>query len=247
MSEEQNHDAHSRSKFKIPSIELTPSLSILIAGVIIACAIIFTNHQNANVAGQNVAATDGTAPANVNVPTPSASDHIIGSPNAPIVLIEYSDFQCPYCQMIYPSLKQIVQNSNGQIAWVMREFPLYQIHPNAMPGANAAECIAEQLGNDGFWKFTEDDFANQQSIGPDFFASEAQKLGADMTKYNSCIKNSTYLTKIEAQITEAESNGGNGTPYTIVLNTKTGKQYPISGALPLAQIQAVIAQAQAGK
>ena len=77
--------------------------------------------------------------------------------------------------------------------------------------------------------------------------AEAQKLGLDMIKYNSCITNSTYLTKIESQISEAETNGGNGTPYTVILNTKTGKQYPISGALPLAQIQQVVAQAEAGQ
>ncbi len=68
-----------------------------------------------------------------------------------------------------------------------------------------------------------------------------------MDKYNSCISNSTYLTKIEGEITDAENSGGNGTPYTVVINTKTGKQYPISGALPLAQLQAAVAQAQSGK
>ncbi len=84
---------------------------------------------------------------------PSASDHIIGSATAPIVLVEYSDFQCPYCKMIHPALKQIVSESKGQIAWVYRDFPLYQIHPEAENSANAAECIAAQLGNDAFWKF----------------------------------------------------------------------------------------------
>ncbi|HEV8666296.1 MAG TPA: DsbA family protein [Candidatus Paceibacterota bacterium] len=232
-------------KFKIPSITLTPSVSILIAGVIIAGAIIFTNHSGTTAAAANAGATGGTVAA-ANVPAPSSSDHIIGSPTAPIVMVEYSDFQCPYCQMIYPSLKQIQSTSNGQIAWVMREFPLYQIHPNAMPAANAAECIAEQGGNDDWWKFADDDFNNQANIGAAFFTAEAQKLGLDMTKYNSCISNSTYLNKIEGEISDAENNGGNGTPFTVVINTKTGKQYPISGALPLAQIQQVIAQAKAG-
>jgi protein-disulfide isomerase len=84
---------------------------------------------------------------------PSASDHIIGSPTAPIVLVEYSDFQCPYCKMIHTTLKQIVSESNGQIAWAYRQFPLYQIHPQAENAANASECIYDQLGNTGFWKF----------------------------------------------------------------------------------------------
>lgn len=238
---EETH--HKKPKLKIPSIELTPSVSILIAGVIIAGAIVFTNHPGATAAANAAANVPGPV-ASANVPAPSASDHIIGSPTAPIVLIEYSDFQCPYCQMIYPSLKQIQSQSNGQVAWVMREFPLYQIHPNAMPAANAAECIAEQKGNGGFWKFADDDFNNQANIGTAFFTSEAQKLGLDMAKYNSCVSNSTYLSKIQGETADAENSGGNGTPYTVVVNTKTGKQYPISGALPLAQIEAVITTAK---
>ena len=236
-----------KSKFKIPSLELTPAVSILIAGVIIAGAIIFTNHHAATAVADANQQQGAAAPtATANVPAPSSSDHIIGSPTAPIVMIEYSDFQCPYCQMIYPSLKQIQSTSNGQVAWVMREFPLYQIHPNAMPAANAAECIAAQAGNDGWWKFVEDDFANQTNLGTAFYAAEAQKIGVDIAKYNSCVANSTYLTKIEGEITDAENSGGNGTPFTVILNTKTGKQYPVSGALPLAQLQAVITQAKAG-
>ncbi len=74
-----------------------------------------------------------------------------------------------------------------------------------------------------------------------------KKLGVNMTEYNSCITASTYLPKIEQQITDAESAGGNGTPFTVIINTKTGKQYPISGALPLAQIQSVINQAKASQ
>ncbi len=236
MPEEKTHHR------KLPAIELTPSVSIIIAGVIIAGAIIFTNqHPAAPVAA--AAAAPG-AVAGANVAPPSASDHIIGSITAPIVLIEYSDFQCPYCQMIYPSLKQIVQQSNGSVAWVMREFPLYQIHPNAMPGADAAECIAEQKGNDAFWTFADDDFANQSSIGPAFFSAEAQKLGVNMATYNSCVSTHKYASKIQAEITDAENSGGNGTPFTIIYNTKTGKQTPLSGALPYAQIVAAIKAAQ---
>jgi protein-disulfide isomerase len=75
------------------------------------------------------------------VRAPSADEHIIGSATAPIVLIEYSDYQCPYCQMIHQTLKQIVGESNGEIAWVYRHFPLYTIHPQAIPAAIASECI----------------------------------------------------------------------------------------------------------
>src|SRR3989344_939049 len=89
----------------------------------------------------------------MDVRPPSAQDHIVGSPAAPIVLIEYSDFQCPFCSRVHPTLQRIVSESNGKISWVYRHFPLSSIHPQATPAANASECIAEQLGSDGFWKF----------------------------------------------------------------------------------------------
>lgn len=101
-----------------------------------------------------------TEGAKATIRMPSASDHIIGSATAPIVLVEYSDFQCPYCQMVHPTLKRIAEESNGTIAWVYRNFPLYQIHPQATPAALAAECIAAQLGNEAFWSFADTIFGN---------------------------------------------------------------------------------------
>ena len=216
-------------------------MAVLAAGVVIAAAILYVNYHPAPAAALAEAGTQNL-PANVNVSAPSADDHIIGDPKAPVVLIEYSDFQCPFCSLVYPTIKTIVQNSNGKIAWVMRNFPLSSIHPNANPAANAAECIAEQLGNDGWWKFADDVFASQESLGDAFYNGLAQKYGADMTKFKSCYAASKYQAKIDAQTLEAEQNGGQGTPYTVVYGN--GKQVPVSGALPQAQFEAVIQQVQ---
>lgn len=224
----------------LKGIELTPSVSILIAGIIIAGAILYTNLNPRSV----VEAQAPDVQENVSVSLPNDNDHILGSKDAPIVLIEYSDFQCPYCEMIYPSLKQIVTESNGEVSWIMRNYPLYQIHPQAVPAANAAECIAEQLGNAGFWKFTEAVFNDQQNLSPERYAQYASQFGANTAKYTACVSSETYLSRIEAEAADAQANGGNGTPYTVVLNTKTGKQYPISGALPYAQLKAVINKAK---
>ncbi len=224
-------------------VEISPSVAIIIAGIIIAGAIVFTNNHAPAAA---VAAGTGVAPtiSAASIRPPTSGDHIIGSPTAPIVLIEYSDFQCPYCQMIYPTLQKIVSESNGQIAWVYREFPLTSIHPQAGPAANAAECISAQLGNTGFWKYADTVFTNQASLNPAYSAQLAQQFGADMTKYSQCITASTYQKNIDADTAEAEAAGGTGTPFTIVLNTKTGKAAPISGALPYAQIMSVIKSVQ---
>ncbi len=236
----------SEKKFKLPSFELTPPVSIIIAGIIIAGAIIFTNQRPATVVA-DATNQQGAPAATANIPAPTDKDHIIGSPSAPIALVEYSDFQCPYCQMIYPSLKKIVSESNGGVSWTMREYPLYQIHPQAMPAANAAECIDEQLGTTGYFKYADAVFNNQSSLTPEYSATLAKQFGADMGKYNTCIKNSTYQNRIDAESADAQNSGGNGTPYTVVINTKTGKQYSISGALPYAQIVAIVEQAKTGK
>lgn len=234
-------------KNSMPKLELSPSVSIIIAGLIIAGAIVFVNLHPTPAAPATAGTTTGTATApaaNANVPAPSTSDHIIGSLNAPIVLVEYSDFQCPYCKMIYPTLQQIVSESKGQVAWIYREFPLYQIHPQAMPAADAAECIADQLGSSGFWKFADAIFADQTKMSETYYDTLAVQFGADKAKFDSCVSSHKFSARIQAETAQAQESGGTGTPFTVIINTKTGKQYPVSGALPYAQILAVINQAK---
>ena len=224
----------------IKKLEFSPSVSILLAGVLIAGAIIFVNFS-ANAAA--TPAGDSTLPGNTNVPAPSADDHIIGSPTAPIVLIEYLDFQCVYCSLVHPTLKRLVEESNGQVAWVMRHLPLESIHPEARPSGLAAECIAEQLGNAGWWAFADDMMANQEGMGTARYLKLVASLGADTAKYLSCVSSGKYNQKIDEQLAEAQVAGAQGTPYTVVYGN--GAQVPLSGALPYAQFTAVIKAVQA--
>jgi protein-disulfide isomerase len=219
--------------------ELTAPMAIIIAGIIVAGAILFTNVSNAGPLEQQPSAE---LPASVAVKAPSAEDHIIGSPTAPLVLIEYSDFECPFCSRVHPTLQKIASESNGQIAWVYRHLPLESIHPEAEPAALASECIFEQLGNEGFWKFADQVFGDQSKIGSAYYAQIAKDLGANMSQFNSCVATKKYASKIDAQAQEAMSNGGNGTPFTVVYGN--GKQVPVSGALPYAQFMSVIKTVQ---
>lgn len=83
-----------------------------------------------------------------------AGEHILGNvATAQITIIEYSDFECPFCARFHPILEKIVSESNGNIAWVYRQFPLVQIHQHAMERAIASECVAKIKGNDAFWKY----------------------------------------------------------------------------------------------
>lgn len=220
----------------LKKLEFSTPMAVVAAGVIIAAAILYAN---AHPAPQGAYA-EQNLPANVNVSAPSSDDHIVGSPSAPVVLIEYSDFQCPFCSMVYPTLKSVVENSGGKVAWVMRNYPLSSIHPEANGAANAAECIAAQLGNDAWWKYADAVFNNQDKLNPAYSRSLAQQFGADMAKYDSCVAAGTYQSKIDAEAQEAQNNGGQGTPYTVIYGH--GKQAPVSGALPQSNFESVIGQ-----
>jgi len=91
----------------------------------------------------------------------SESDHINGSLDAELFLIEYSDYQCPYCQSFHQTAKDAIESYEGRVAWVYRHFPLDSIHPDARPAAIASECIAKLGGEEAFWQFTNAAFGTQ--------------------------------------------------------------------------------------
>ncbi len=111
-----------------------------------------------------------TTPYTGEVPPITAEDHIIGSTDAPIVIIEYSDLECPFCKRFGGVMKQLVEESNGQVAWVYRH---WVVHQTALPKTAAAECVAKLKGNEAFWKYvdlvfglmkTEEDTANTSNL-----------------------------------------------------------------------------------
>lgn len=91
-----------------------------------------------------------------------SSDHYRGNTNAEITIYEYSDLQCPYCRQLHPTLKNISEKYDD-VLWVYRHLPL-NIHPQAMPAALAAKCVAEEKGNDAFWQFADEVFENQDQL-----------------------------------------------------------------------------------
>lgn len=222
----------------LKNLELSPAVSILAAGLLIAGAIIFVNVGPASSAAESAA-----LPKDTSVPAPRASDHRYGSPDAPVVLIEYSDFECPYCAVVYATLKRLVDESDGQVAWVMRHLPLESIHSEARPAGLAAECVAEQLGDAGWFAFSEALFSDQQSLGTARYLSLAGALGADTGRFISCVSSNKYDQRISDEAAEAQVAGASGTPFTVVYGN--GAQVPVPGALPYEQFAAVIKAVQA--
>jgi protein-disulfide isomerase len=144
------------------------------------------------------------------------------------MLIEYSDFQCPYCAVVHTTLRNVILENKGSVAWIYRHFPLPKIHPQAIPAAHAAECVAEQRGNAGFWKFADGIYANQRRVNSTTFSTLASQVGANLSEFNSCIGSRRHQSKIEADMNDASKNGGTGTPFIVVYGY--GKQIPVNGA-----------------
>lgn len=175
-----------------------------------------------------------------NVPQVSASDdHIFGNPDAPISLIEYSDFQCPFCQRFHATAQEVVEKYEGQVNWVYRHYPLSFHEPAASRQAVASECAAELGGSEAFWIFTEALFVAAVS-DDDGLISLATGLGLDDDSFTECLKSGRYDAKIQRQIAEGSASGVEGTPGTVVLHNETGDAVLVEGAQPFSVFKQVL-------
>ncbi|MFA6511620.1 MAG: thioredoxin domain-containing protein [Patescibacteria group bacterium] len=173
----------------------------------------------------------------------SETDYYLGEKpeDADIVMVEYSDYQCTFCERHHPTLQQVVDAYDGQISWVYRHFPLDSIHPNATPAALAAECVGALAGNQEFWDFTSAMFENQSTLGDDLYLQEATALGVSESAFTDCYDNREYLTEVQADTTDGSNGGVTGTPGTIIMQgNDVSTAQLVSGALPYESIVQVI-------
>ncbi len=148
----------------------------------------------------------------------SNQDHIQGSSNAPLELVEYGDYQCSYCGEAYPILKAVQQTLGDDLKLVFRNFPLPEVHPDAENAAKAAEAAALQ---NKFWEMHDMLYENQQQLDEEHLVSFAKKLGLDVNQFKSDMQKSAVSGKIENDFESGVRSGVNGTPSFFV----NGKKY----------------------
>lgn len=169
----------------------------------------------------------------------SPSDHFWGKKNAQVVLIEYSDLECPYCKTFQETTHRIIEDYQGKVAWVYRHYPL-SFHANAQKEAEASECAFELGGNDSFWQYIDAIYDRTTSNGTGFPLEKlvplAKEIGLDETKFKQCLDSNKYSQKVKDQLDKGTELGVQGTPGTFVL-TKDGEQDYINGALPYDQVK----------
>jgi protein-disulfide isomerase len=196
-------------------------IAIVLAGIIIAGAMYFSDGKKSDdtntpkVPVEQVSSLDKVRAVN-------ALDHIRGNPNAPVIIVEYSDTECPFCSRFHNNMKQIMDEYGkaGKVAWVYRHNPIDQLHSKARAEAVALECANELGGNDKFWEYTDRIYeitpANN-GLNLAELPKIAEYVGLDVTKFNTCLTSGKYDAKIQADLDNAQATGGNGTPWSVII------------------------------
>ena len=155
---------------------------------------------------------------NLITPVNIGTDHIRGYIDAPISIVEYGDYECPYTGMAYPIVKEIMKQFNTKVYFVFRNFPLIDIHPHAQHAAEAAEVAAAQ---DKFWQMHDYLFEHQKALDDNHLLQYAGKLRLDVIKFKKEVSEHTYAPLIEESLKSGIESGVKGTPTFFV----NGKRY----------------------
>ncbi len=236
----------SNNKFVVPT-------AIIIAGLIIAGAIFYdkksTSQPTANPSGQNQAAAPAASPAD-NIQPVTDKDHILGSPDAPITIVLFSDLECSFCKRFHATMQQVMNDygKNGKVRWVFRHLPL-DIHPKAKNEAIASECAADLSGNDAFWKYINRVFEitpSNNGLDPAELPKIATYIGLDQAKFSACLTSGKFDQRIAETSQDGMKSGAQGTPYSIIIGPN-GKKSVIPGALPYSDVKKAIDDMLAGQ
>lgn len=170
-------------------------------------------------------------PTELKIKKPETDEHWRGDTNVRYVWVEYSDLECPFCKSIHPSLQKVLNDYNGKIAWVYRQFPL-QFHPKAQKSAEAVECAADEGGNDAFWKIADLIFEKMPAMELAQLPELASQIGLNQTTFQQCLDSGKFEKKVKDQQAEGSQAGVQATPTGVIYDLKTGKTKLVEGALP---------------
>jgi protein-disulfide isomerase len=154
-----------------------------------------------------------------------------GNPNAPITIVEFGDFQCPFCQAVQPTLKAVMDKYQGKVRLGFRDFPLRQIHPQAQQAAEAGRCAGEQ---GKFWEYHDLLYANQGRLDPNGLKEYAHTAALDVERFDACLAGGKFKPQIESDLQSGTGAGVTGTPGFYINGV------PLTGAQPFSEFEKII-------
>lgn len=161
-------------------------------------------------------------------------DWITGAKNAKVTLVEYSDFQCPFCERHEPSIQQALKDYPNDVRVVYRQYPLTSLHPEAQKAAEASECAGKLGGQSKFWAMHHELFGNQSQLGHQMYIDTAKKIGLNESAFTKCLDGGETVAMVTEDVSTGNTAGVEGTPATFVNGTL------ISGAVPYSDLKAAI-------
>jgi protein-disulfide isomerase len=198
-----------------------------------------TNTQSQQPASQAQSQAQDATQQVTRYNVPIDDDPILGPSDADITLIEFSDYECPYCQKWHEEVYfRLLDEYEGQIRIVYRDFPLNSIHPNAEPAAIAANCAGEQ---DAYWEYHDKLFSSELPLGDSAYQQYASDLDLDLEAFNQCLESDHQKDEIQADFEYASNLGVRSTP-TFFING-----IPLVGAQPFEVFKQVIDKELAGE
>lgn len=182
---------------------------------------------------------------------PIAGYPSLGRPDAPVTVVEFSDFECPFCRRYFSSTFPDLKRSyidTGKVRYVFVDFPLEQIHPRARKASEGAHCAGDQ---GKFWEMHDVLFANQKALEPAQLVQHARKLGLDAAAFESCLSSGKQSARINRGLGGGSSVGVTGTPTFLVAKSRPGEvavgSTTIVGAQPIERFRQAIDDLLAGK
>ena len=229
------------------SEKLSLPISIILAGLLIAGGI----YLNGKITKENPTAAQQQQLKSENLSDTirpiDANDHILGSAKARVLVVEYSDTECPFCKTFHSTMLSIMQEYGKveKVAWVYRHFPIAQIHSKSFKEAEATECAANLGGNSKFWEYINklyETTPSNNNLDPKELTNIATQVGLSSTAFNACLESEEFGPRVNADIKNAQELQGQDffTPYSIIIDTKTNQYYPIQGAYPYPQLKSAI-------
>jgi len=170
---------------------------------------------------------------------------VLGRPDAPVTLVEFSDYQCPFCQRFYSSTLSVIKRDyidTGKVRYVFRDYPLDRIHPQARKAAVAAHCAGDQ---GKYWEMHDLLFQNQQALDLPQLSDYARRLGLDGATFDACLGSDKHAARINKDVADGTAAGVQGTPEFVVAKTSPGDSVegmPVRGAQPLDVFRQLIDQ-----
>lgn len=220
--------------------KLSVPFAIVIAGALIAVSLYYSNTKTSQYVKTEIPQETVSA----KIRPISNEDHILGNPEADVIIVEYSDTECPFCKQFHITMRRVMDEygKDGKVAWVYRHFPLAGLHSKAPKEAEALECANELGGPTKFWEYTNMLYEKTPSNN-DLDLAELPKIakdvGLDVTAFNTCLSSQKYKDRVQKDYDDAIRVGGAGTPHSIIIS-KDGTQTPIKGAYPYADLKKII-------